>query len=243
MRCFPFLLSFCFVAAGPASASDIKKFGMAAALDPALQPALDPVPEQEGLPRVLLIGDSISIGYTRAVRRELHGRANVVRPPENCGPTGFALKRLDGWLGSGPWAVIHFNFGLHDLKYLDSEGTYIVPQPGDQPLATPEQYAANLRTIVARLKQTGAKLVFATTTPVPDGTVGRIVGSERAYNDAALAVMREAGVAIDDLCAFVRERPALQRPNNVHFTPEGDDALAHVVTAAIAAQLPAPPSP
>lgn len=242
MRYFPFLLSF-FVAAGPASASDVKKFGMAAALDPSLQPALDPVPEQAGLPRVLLIGDSISIGYTRAVRAELAGKANVVRPPENCGPTGFALSRLDGWLGPGPWAVIHFNFGLHDLKYLDAEGTYIVPKPGDQPLATPEQYADNLRTIVARLKRTGARLVFATTTPVPDGTVGRIAGSERAYNDAALAVTREAGVAVDDLWAFTHERPALQKPHNVHFTPEGDEAIAHVVTAAIAAQLPATPSP
>lgn len=225
----------------PASAADLKRFGMNAALDASLRPALEPVPEQAGLPRVLLIGDSISIGYTRAVRRELAGRANVVRPNENCGPTAFGLIRIDEWLGAGPWAVIHFNFGLHDLKYLDAEGNYIVPKAGDAPLASPEQYAANLRRLVARLQRTGAKLVFATTTPVPEGTGTRIAGSERAYNDAALAVMREAGVPIDDLWAFTSAHPALQKPQNVHFTPEGDEALARVVTAAIVSHLPAQP--
>lgn len=248
MRSFPFLLSF-FIAAGPAaaatpaSAADLKRFGMNAALDPALVPALAPVPEQAGLPRVLLIGDSISIGYTRAVRRELAGRANVVRPNENCGPSAFGLIRIDEWLGVGPWAVIHFNFGLHDLKYLDADGNYLEPKPGLAPVATPAEYAENLRRLVARLQRTGAKLIFATTTPVPEGTGTRIAGSERAYNDAALAVMREAGIAVDDLWAFTSARPALQKPHNVHFTPEGDEAIAHAVTAAIAAQLPAPSSP
>ncbi len=227
------------LAAVPAVAADLKRIGMDQPLDPVLRPALAPVPEQAGLPRVLIIGDSISIGYTIPVRDELAGRANVVRPPENCGPTVYGLERLDDWLGQGPWAVIHFNFGLHDLKYLDAEGKYIVPKPGDAPLATPEQYAENLRKLIARLQRTGARLVFATTTPVPDGTVGRLAGSERAYNDAALAVVRKAGITVDDLWAFTSQRPELQRPHNVHFTPEGDKAIAHVVATAIAAQLPA----
>jgi acyl-CoA thioesterase-1 len=201
------------------------------------------VPEQPGLPRVLLIGDSISIGYTRAVRRELAGRANVVRPPENCGPSAFGLIRIEEWLGTGSWAVIHFNFGLHDLKYLDAEGNYLVPQAGDAPLASPAEYADNLRRLVARLQRTGAKLVFATTTPVPEGAGTRIAGSERAYNEAALAVMREARIPVDDLWTFASAHPALQKPRDVHFTPEGDEAIARLVTAAIAAQLPAPQSP
>jgi len=220
---------------------DRDKIGLSAALDRSLAPALLPVADVPGLPRVLLIGDSISIGYTREVRQRLAGRANVHRPPDNCGPTVFGLEQLDGWLGAGPWDAIYFNFGLHDLKFLDANGTYIVPGPQDRPLASPEEYAANLREIVVRLRRTGARLVFATTTPVPAGTVGRVEGSELAYNAAAAAVMREAGVALDDLHAFAAAHPHLMRPNNVHFTPEGCAALADRVAATLAAILPAPP--
>jgi acyl-CoA thioesterase-1 len=217
---------------------DRDKIGLSAALDPALAPALLPVDDVPGLPRILLIGDSISIGYTREVRQRLAGRANVHRPPDNCGPTIFGLEQLDGWLGSGRWDVIHFNFGLHDLKFMDANGTYIVPGPNDRPLASPAEYAANLREIVARLKCTGARLVFATTTPVPGGTVGRVAGSELAYNAAAEQVMRETGVSINDLHALVVAHPKLLLPKNVHFTPEGWEALADQVSAAISPLLP-----
>ena len=217
---------------------DRNKIGLAAALDATLAPALLPVDDVPGLPRILLIGDSISIGYTREVRRRFAGRANVHRPPDNCGPTLFGLEQLDGWLGSGRWDVIYFNFGLHDLKFMDASGTYIVPGPKDRPLASPAEYADNLRQIVVRLRRTGARLVFANTTPVPGGTVGRVEGSERAYNAAAEQVMRAAGVTIDGLHAFAVAHPQLQRPHNVHFTPEGCEALADHVAATLAPLLP-----
>lgn len=219
---------------------DRDKIGLSAALDASLAPALLPVADVAGLPRILIIGDSISIGYTREVRQLFAGRANVHRPPDNCGPTVFGLEQLDGWLGAGKWDVIYFNFGLHDLKFLDAKGTYIVPGPSDRPLASTEEYAANLRQIVARLKQTGARLVFATTTPVPGGTVGRVESSELAYNAAATAVMRETGVQVDDLHAFAVAHPQLMRPKNVHFTPEGCAALGEHVAATIAPLLPTP---
>src|SRR5689334_20865727 len=76
-------------------------------------PAFAPVQEQPGLPRVLLIGDSISIGYTVTVRRELAGKANVLRIPENGADTANGLKKIDEWLGQSKWDVIHFNWGLH----------------------------------------------------------------------------------------------------------------------------------
>jgi acyl-CoA thioesterase-1 len=178
----------------PTSAKiDRDKIGLSSALDPTLAPALLPVADLVGLPRILIIGDSISIGYTREVRQHFAGRANVHRPPDNCGPTVFGLEQIDSWLGAGRWDVIYFNFGLHDLKFLDAKGTYIVPSPQDRPLASPEEYAANLRQIVDRLRRTGARLIFATTTPVPAGTIGRVEGSELAYNAAATAVMRDRG--------------------------------------------------
>src|SRR5690606_1319408 len=76
--------------------------------------AWDFVKDDPRLPRVLLIGDSVSRGYTAAVRKALAGKANVHRAPANCGPTSLGLNKLDVWLGSGKWDVIHFNFGIHD---------------------------------------------------------------------------------------------------------------------------------
>jgi lysophospholipase L1-like esterase len=227
-------------------------------------PALAQIKDVPGLPRVLLIGDSISMGYTLLVRQKLEGRANVHHPPENCGPTERGLARLDQWLGTGHWDVIHFNFGLHDLKYLDEKGRYVPPAQGKQ-VAPPEVYRRQLRELTLRLKKTGAKLIFATTTPVPPGTLGRVAGDERTYNDEARAVMKELDVPIDDLGGYVAAqqkqlppRPAselpppprhlaprpgeIQLPFNVHFTPEGYEQLANLVVASIEKELPPPAS-
>lgn len=201
-------------------------------------PALAPVADVAGLPRVLLLGDSISIGYMLPVRALLAGRANVHRPAENCGETARGLKSLDQWLGTGKWDVIHFNFGLHDVKYLDEKGAYVAPEKGKQ-VASVADYEKNLRALVARLKLTGAKLIFATTTPVPGGSAGRVEHDEVRYNAAAVRVMQENGVAVDDLHAVVTPRQdKLQLPKNVHFTKDGYAQLADAVVASILPALP-----
>ena len=225
-----------------------------------MDPSLMEVPDAPGLPRVLLIGDSISMGYTLDVRAKLKDVANVHHPAENCGPTERGLTRLDKWLGTNHWDVIHFNFGLHDLKYLDEKGQYVAPEQGKQ-VAPPEVYRKNLRDLAQRLQKTGAALVFATTTPVPPGTLGRVAGDERPYNQVAVSVMRELGIPVDDLGGYVEAqqlklppRPAselpprgkhaavrfgeIQQPFNVHFTPEGYDQLADLVAASIQQALP-----
>jgi lysophospholipase L1-like esterase len=200
--------------------------------------ALAPIADVPGLPRVLLLGDSISIGYMLPVREKLAGRANIHRPGENCGETARGVRSLEQWLGHGKWDVIHFNFGLHDLKYLDAAGKYVTPDKGKQVALLPE-YEANLRAIVARLRQTGAKLIFATTTPVPAKSAGRIQHDEVRYNEVAKRVMAELGVDVNDLHAFVLPRQAqIQRPNNVHFTDEGSAQLGAIVAEKIAAALP-----
>jgi acyl-CoA thioesterase-1 len=203
-------------------------------------PAYAEITDIPGLPRVLLIGDSISIGYTLLVRAQLQGKANVHRPAENCSETANGLKRLDAWLGTGRWDVIHFNFGLHDLKYLDAAGKYVTPDKGKQVALLPE-YEGNLRTLVARLQKTGARLIFATTTPVPADSQGRVEHDELRYNAVAVRVMKELGVAIDDLHAAVAPRQQiLQQPKNVHFTDAGYAVLADHVVASITASLPRP---
>jgi len=67
------------------------------------------------LPKVLIIGDSISIGYTPPLTEMLRGKAEVVHNPGNATHSAYGLKNLDAWLGDAKWDVIQFNHGLHDL--------------------------------------------------------------------------------------------------------------------------------
>lgn len=201
-------------------------------------PALVQVPEDPHLPRVLIIGDSISLGYTWEVRKLLAGKANVQHPNVNCWSTEFALEHVKQWVGEKHWDVIYFNFGLHDLKYLDEKGNYVTPDKGKQ-VSSIKQYQTNLRSIVATLQSTKAKLVFATTTPVPSGSSGRVQGDEIRYNSAAIEVMREMGVETDDLWSIVNPSLAtLQQPHNVHFNAEGYGLLGAEAAHKIERALP-----
>ena len=162
----------------------------------AVDPAFAKVTDQAGLPRVLIIGDSISIGYTAPVRDLLKGKANVHRIPENGGPTTRGLEKLSAWVGTAKWDVIHFNWGLHDLKYVGEKGDLIqnVTDPGSHPQVMLPDYEKNLTELVTRLRATGAKLIWCSTTPVPQGAKGRVPGDEVKYNEAAARVMKAAGV-------------------------------------------------
>src|SRR5262249_13935638 len=137
----------------------------------------------------------------------------------------------------GKWDVIHFNFGLHDLKYVDDKGKNTSPEKGK--LQVPlEQYARNLDALVVKMKRTKAKVIFATTTPVPPGEKQRAADSDIVYNEAALKVMKKHNVAVNDLNVFVRERRGKgQLAANVHFTPEGYNALAAQVAAEVKKSL------
>lgn len=200
--------------------------------DSAKNPAMAAIEDVPGLPRVLLIGDSISIGYTLAVRELLKGKANVHRIPVNGGATEAGLANLNAWLGTGHWDVIHFNFGLHDAKRTSETGFR----------SSRDQYAENLRTLVVQLKATGARLLFATTTPIPNTgalSPARRFDSIPARNEIAEKVMQENAVAIDDL--YVVALPVLAqigRPNDIHFQSKGYELLARAVAASIEVQLP-----
>jgi acyl-CoA thioesterase-1 len=180
------------------------------------------VKDVAGLPRVLIIGDSISIGYTLPTRALLKGKANVHRIPTNGGPTTKGLVQIDSWLGDSKWDVIHFNWGLHDLKFM----------PHGKRQVTLAAYEKNLDSLVRRLKQTGAKLIWRNTTPVPEAKVRpqRIPADVVSYNAAAKRVMQKHSVPIHDLYSFALARlEKIQLPANVHFTPEGSAALADEV--------------
>ena len=183
--------------------------------------AWDFVQDDPKLPRVLLIGDSVSRGYTQPTRTALAGVANVHRAPANCGPTAAGLKNLEVWLGDGKWDVVHFNFGIHDRA------------------TPPKDYAARLEQIAGRLQQTGAKVIWATTTPIPDDPAQKQTAASIVERNAvALEVMRRRGIAIDDLFAAVSPRLAeLQNPRDVHFKPAGYDFLGAQVAGSIRTAL------
>jgi len=193
-----------------------------------VNPAFAPVVDDANLPRVLLIGDSISIGYTVPTRTMLKGTANVHRIPVNGGPTSRGLASIDKWLGKGRWDVIHVNWGLHDLKRI--KGKHQVPL---------EQYKQNLEKLVSRLKQTRARIIWCSTTPVPEGvSPPRTDADVVNYNAVAAKIAEANGLVVNDLYTFAKPRLAkVQRPRNVHFTPEGSRVLAGQVARSIRAAL------
>jgi len=183
--------------------------------------AWDYVKDDPKLPRVLLIGDSVSRGYTQAVRTALAGRANVHRAPANCGPTATGIQKIDVWLGDGKWDVIHFNFGIHDRA---------------TPLA---DYSQRLEKLVERLQQTGATLVWATTTPIPDVADKKYSAASIVDRNAVAAeIMRKRQVLTDDLFTAITPRLAdLQNPDDVHFNSQGYDFLGQQVAASLESAL------
>jgi hypothetical protein len=174
--------------------------------------AWDFVKNDPALPRVLLIGDSVSRAYTQTVRKELAGKANVHRAPANCGPTATGLKKIEIWLGDGKWNIIHFNFGIHDRN-------------------TPtNQYTDRLEQLITRMKKTGATLIWANTTPLPDVPGRYSAASIVDRNAAAAKVMARHDVAINDLFGAMTPRLAeLQNPNDCHFNGAGNTFLGETV--------------
>jgi hypothetical protein len=205
-----------------------------------VHPSLVKVEETPGLPRVLLIGDSISMGYTVPVRELLQGKANVQHPPANCGPTTRGVESIETWLGDEKWDVIHFNFGLHDMVFFAADGKTRA-EPGTQGArhqVSLEDYEKNLRTLVERLKKTNARLIWCSTTPVPEGAAGRVADEAVEFNKAAAKVMMEHSIETNDLHAFaLPQLSSIQLPKNVHFTPGGYKVLSAQVAEAIETAL------
>lgn len=192
------------------------------------------------LPKILLIGDSISGGYQKQVKRALKDKAVVVKNEGNAEWTGTGLKKIDSYLGDTKWDIIHFNWGLWDIygwRYHAED-------------RSPDAYAERLDELVVRMRETGAKLIWATTTPVCPGPEKAMLErwkkevvvtpeQQTAYRRAALAVMKKHGVEINDLHSFIL--PDIEKyspaPDNVHFTGSGCGALASKVVATLEAAI------
>jgi hypothetical protein len=204
----------------------------------------------ENLPKVFIYGDSISIGYTEYVRKSFSGKACVYRLYENGSSSNEFIAKMeklrkgmfkpsfkDGW--DFQWDLIHFNVGLHDLKYILNGK---LDKENGQQVTSLEKYEENLIEIIEYLRTNypKAKLVFATTTPVPEGEAGRFVGDEVKYNKVACEVLkRYKFVVINDLYSF--SLPLIQQygegKGNVHYVPEGQRLQGIEVAGVIGEQL------
>ena len=181
---------------------------------------------------MLIIGDSISLGYTPHVAAALKDKAHVHHHRGNAGPTMRGIEQLDQWLGNPKWDVIHFNWGLWDMYGWRYEKI-------DR---SPAEYAKRLDTLVTRLKKTGAKLIWATTTPAcPEAEhkckVKITPKLEAQYLAAAAAVMKKHGVAINDLHSFIKPhmKTVGKGAHDVHFTKDGYKMLAGKVAEHVTA--------
>ncbi|MFT5128668.1 MAG: hypothetical protein ACI8W8_002286, partial [Rhodothermales bacterium] len=204
------------------------------------KPMVNPV-DDPGLPNVLIIGDSISIGYTLAVRKLLRGRADVFRPPTNCQYSAHGAANMRGWLGTTKWDVIHFNFGIWDVHCLRN-GILVLDQAQFDKnelkrRITTSGYVENLARIIESLKTSDAKLIWASTTPwvsYGDDTKALIARN----NSAAAELMKKEGVAINDLYGLaLPQAEDWLAEDGVHFRRSGYEQLAKQVAASISAAL------
>ena len=197
--------------------------------DPFQHPFANPV-DKPDLPRVMIVGDSISIAYTPIVRKLLDGVANVHRPKTNCRWSAFGDDHIEEWLGDSKWDVIHFNFGLWDWYGWRQETK-----------ATPQSYANSLESIIQKIrKKSDATLLFAITTPPcleAERNAHIVVSEDRAeeFNKAALAVMKKHKVGINNLYDLIlKRRSELQLAgNDVHYNQKGREILAKQVALRI----------
>ncbi|QDS98181.1 SGNH/GDSL hydrolase family protein [Adhaeretor mobilis] len=182
--------------------------------------------QAQTLPRVLMIGDSIMQGYFHRSQIELAGQFVLFQPDPGSGDTDRATVYMQDWLDDGPWDVIHFNWGLHDLY------TQNVNHPGVNAIPI-EDYESNLRSLVPQMVASGADLVWANTTPGVDPLFP--VNDVLAYNAVAAQVMSEYDIPINDLHGLLEpvQETYQATPGNIHYNTAGSALMAEQVAASI----------
>ena len=186
-------------------------------------------------PKILIIGDSISLGYTPYVREDLQGIAEVYHNRGNAQHTGTGLDSIETWIGTKDWDIIQFNWGLWDLCYRhpDSKTQGNRDKVHGTITYELEDYGKNLDSIVQWMKaKSDAKLIFVTTTYVPENEAGRYQEDAIRYNQLAKRIMEENGVVINDIYEASRRihRHYGKDSGDVHYLPEGYQALAKEIT-------------
>lgn len=186
---------------------------------------------------VLLVGDSIRIGYDKSVKKSLENTANVIFPSENCRFAAYVLRNFHEYLGEIKGEdidVIHWNAGLWDCLRLF----------GEDPHTPVDVYKYYIERICIRIKKLcpNAKVFFATSTSVlsekMDKDFKRYNEEIRQYNVAAEEVVKKFGFEIDDLYTLSESLPENAHSDPVHYyTPVGTEAFTNQVLSCIVPAL------
>ncbi len=184
---------------------------------------------QNNKPQVLLIGDSIRMGYCHMVQAELADEADVIFPDGNCRSTHYVIESLGGWMAMCDprrLAAVHMNCGHWDAARFDDD---------EEPLTSLSVYAANIGRIIRHLKKhfPNAKTSFATTTPMNPSVEHcanhRTTDEIRVYNRVGIEAALAQGAGIDDLFAFTENWGAEAYLDYCHFTEDSNQKLAKTV--------------
>ncbi len=180
--------------------------------------------------KVLLLGDSIRMGYQNYVKEELAGEYEVLCPEDNGRFAAYTLWQANQMFKWNPdIALVHFNNGYWDMN---------IEAPMTEAIHPVEEYKSFLRRIVALCRGCGAQVVFATTVPIlEDGAAGDNTGVQgtinysnawvKEYNAAATAVMEELDVPVNDLYALCQAHPTCYKCEDLlHLSEEGSRACA-----------------
>ena len=200
---------------------------------------------------ILLVGDSIRLGYDQAVKKTLEGRANVYAPTENCRFAAYVLRYLHEYreLVPGEVDLIHWNTGIWDLHRCTADGLLFTPL---------DEYVEVNRRLAIQMESYTKNLIWATIIPggpaldkkMPvnslintDATAPKVYLTDymdvwnadvRRYNEAATALMRSRGIRVNDLYSVVSENlEEYISDDGIHPSPAGYSALAKKVAAEI----------
>ena len=178
--------------------------------------------------KLLLVGDSIRMGYDKSVKKTLEGKADVIFPEENCRFASYVLRNFHEYLGGKGEEidVVHWNAGLWDCLRLFEEDPHT-------PL---DVYGYYIERICIRIKKVcpNAKVIFATSTKVlsekMDKNFKRYNEEIEKYNDVATNIVKKYGYEINDLYSLSINLPEEVHSDAVHYyTPAGTEAFTNQV--------------
>ena len=186
---------------------------------------------------VVLIGDSIRMGYQDTVRQELQDIAEVWMPDQNGGNSDNMLNHMDEWILDRTPDVVHLNCGLHDIKKEFGVAEAVIPVAA---------YEENLKQIFSKLRNhLSMSVIWATTTPVDEAlhhenkTFDRFEQDVVAFNDVSCRLARTFDLLIHDLYSVMMDAgPARYlTPDGVHFSSDGSIILGRAVARYIRTSL------
>ena len=184
--------------------------------------------DKEDLPRILLIGDSITRGYFDEVEKQLAGKAYCARlTTSKCVSDPSFIDEVQLLLKHYRFAAVHFNNGLHGWGY------------------TEDQYRQGLVDTVDGIREQAgkAKLIWATTTPVRDPSnlsqLGERTERVEARNTIAAEIMGERNIPTNNLFELVANHPDWYSSDGTHFNGQGKAAQGKQVAESLVTLLSA----